>query len=135
MKKLNNRGWGLGIFIIYVGIFFIAIVLVSYIANKNNLGADSDIYMTTDDKVLQQYIEYESEIKTIAIKYQQENYNDIKNGDSVRLNINKLNINENILHRCTGYVIFSNTNGIYLVDPYIKCGSYRTSGYSSSLDN
>ena len=135
MKKLDNRSWGLGIFIIYICIFFVAILLVSHIANKNNLGADSDIQMTTDDKVLQQYKEYESEVKTIAMQYQKENYPDIKSGDSFSVNINKLDISDRILHRCTGYVIFSNDKGDYISTPYLKCGSYRTSGYSSNLDN
>lgn len=135
MKKLDNRGWGLGIFVIYVCIFFMAIVLVSYIADKNNLGADGDIQMTTDDKILLQYKEYESEVKNVALKYQKENYPDMNRGDSFSVNINKLEISDRILHRCSGYVIFSNKEGIYSANPYLKCGSYRTSGYSSNLDN
>lgn len=135
MKNIDNKGWGLAIFVAYIGIFFGAILLVSYIADKNNLGADGNIQMTSDKTLIQQYKEYEREVKSIAESYQKEKYPEIKNEDSIYININKLDIRDTILHRCTGYVIISNKNGIYSTEPYIKCGSYRTSGYSSNLDN
>jgi len=134
MKKINNQGWGLAIFIVYMSIFFIAIVLVSYIANKNNLGADSTIQTGIDEYTLRQYKSYENEVKNVAIAYQKKNYSNMNDGDSIYVNINKINVSSNILDRCSGYVKIANDRGIYSATPYLRCGSYRSSGYLSNYD-
>ena len=38
MFKLNNRGWGLGVLLLFIVVFIIAIILVSI--GANNLGID-----------------------------------------------------------------------------------------------
>ena len=38
MKKLNNRGWGLGVLLAFLLVFFIAIILISIGASNLGLG-------------------------------------------------------------------------------------------------
>lgn len=38
--KLNNKGWGLSVFLTFIGIFLIAIILVAYLSNKYGYSGD-----------------------------------------------------------------------------------------------
>lgn len=134
MTKLDNKGWGLGVFLLYLSIFLAAIILVSYIANKNNLGSEST-RVNNDNQVFKRYRQYELEVESVARHYQVQNYPTINEGEDIYININRMNVDNEILDRCSGYVKISNNEGTYSYNPYLRCGTYRTNGYSSSLDN
>ena len=38
MRKLNNKGWGLGVLLVFLVIFFIAIIIIS--VSASNMGID-----------------------------------------------------------------------------------------------
>lgn len=134
MKRLNNKGWGLSVFLIYIAVFFIAIIIITYIANRNGLGADVGANTIIENPFLKTYKQYEITVKESAMVYQERNYPNIKNGDSFYVNIDKLNLSNDITTRCSGYVELGKKDDIYIYNPYIKCGTYKTAGYISDFD-
>ena len=132
--KLNNEGWGLSVLLAFIGVFFVAILLVSYISNKYGLGPN-DTTNPINNSLLETYKGYETEVKSAAIRYQEEHYSNIQNDDSFYVNITKLDISNKILNSCTGYAKFGRSNNIYYYEPYLSCGNYKTSGYINGLGN
>ena len=130
MKSLNNKGWGLGSFIIFICIFMFSILLVAVLANKNGIGPDSENIMKTDNELIEQYHNYEQLVKEASIRYQEENYPYISDGDSFNVNINRLDIPNEIQKKCSGYAIVEKKEEVYIYSPYIKCGNYSTEGYN-----
>ncbi|MBR1385831.1 MAG: hypothetical protein IJ568_03255 [Bacilli bacterium] len=57
MKKLNNNGWGLIIFLILIGLLFLALLVVALLANQYDGGLPSSrrgaysSYCITKDKI------------------------------------------------------------------------------------
>lgn len=135
MTKLNNKGWGLGIFLVFIAVFFLAIIMITYIANKNGMGARPIDKTTNDNSIIKTYKEYEILVKEKAIEYQETNYPNIAEGDSFYVNVKKLGVNSKITNKCSGYVKLGKENNIYIYEPYLKCGGYKTNGYISDLDN
>ncbi len=134
MKKLNQEGWGLSTFMALIAIIFIAIILVAHLSNKYGMGPTQMDSSTKGNEMLEKYKEYETMVKESSVKYQENYYPNIESGDSFYVNINKLDISENIINDCTGYVEFGIKDKIYYYSPYLKCNNYKTSGYISSLD-
>lgn len=134
MKNLNNEGWGLGIFLVFIGVFFIALILITVIANKNGMDAESRPEYPKNEELIN-YKQYEIIVKEEGIKYQEQNYPRIADGDSFYINIKKLDLDSEIIRKCTGYIKLGKNNNIYIYEPYLKCGSYKTDGYINSLDN
>jgi len=134
MKRLNEHGWGLNVMLAFISVFFIAIIMIAYLSNLNGLGPSSNNDNSVDKNFVNQYKNYESAIKNEAIKYQEEKYPYIVDGDSFYVNIKKLSDNDEILQTCSGYVEFGRENNVYYYKPYLNCGSYKTNGYVSSLD-
>ena len=134
MKKLDYKGSGLGMFLTIIGVFFIAIILITYVANKNGMGSHSYKEEPIENPHLKEYKQYEVVVKESAVKYQEQNYPYINEGDTFYINISKLNIEEKITKNCSGYVEFGKQNGSYIYNPYLKCGTYKTNGYINDLD-
>ena len=134
MKKLDNKGWGLVVFLIFIFIFFFTILLISFLANKNGIGPQdtNNNYNNIDTK---DYTQFETKVKISAMKYQEMNYPNIENGDIFYINISKLELSDEIKNSCTGYVKLGKVNGNYIYEPYLSCDNYTTSGYTRALDN
>ncbi len=133
MLKLDNKGWGLGVFLVFIGVFFVAIILITYVANKNGMGSGNNYYFEDNNTLLKSYKEYELIVKERAIVYQEQNYPYIDDGDIFYININKLDVSDKIKSDCDGYAKIGKENGIYIYEPYLMCGNYKTSGYVNDL--
>ena len=131
--KLNNKGWGLSIFLVFIVVFFIAIIIIAHISKQYGYGPVEEPHIT--NTLLQRYKSYETEVKESAIRYQEYNYPTMQNGDGFIVNIKNLDIKSEITYTCTGYVKYGITSDIYYYEPYLHCGNYKTAGYSSTLDN
>ena len=134
MFKLNNKGWGLGVMILFIGVFCLAILIIAVLSSKYGLMNNStkNIYnsekkMTTTKK--QKYLEYEQIIGQTCAEYVNKNYKDATETDNIYININELNIKDQIKQECTGYVNVGKVNDIPYYNPYIKCNNYQTEGY------
>lgn len=132
--KLNNKGWGLSVLLAFIGVFFVAIILISYLSNKYGYGPTNTSSTNPTNTLVEKYRGYETEVKEAAVKYQEEHYPNIDNGDQFYINISKLNIGSYIKSSCTGYVKYGKTNDLFYYDPYLKCGDYETNGYISDFD-
>ena len=134
MKKLDNKGWGLVVFLVFIFIFFFAILLISFLASKNGIGP-RDTGNNYNEIKTNDYEDYETQVKRSAINYQEERYPNIDEGDVFYVNISKLNLSSEIRNSCTGYVKLGKINGNHIYEPYLSCGTYTTSGYTPILDD
>lgn len=148
MKKLNNKGWGLGVFITFLGLFFLAILVVVVLSSsfkfgedsnpnivvvppsENNSDNNSDITHNDGEK----YANYEAEIKIAAEAYKNEKYPSIENGDVFYVNINKLTLSKNVTNDCSGYAKIGKVHENDYYEAYIRCSLYTTPGYEESLE-
>lgn len=156
LRKLDNHGWGFSTFIAFIGVFILAIILISIsavrmgIGSKNSLPIDVPVTTTSptpsspsagsEDNYQEQLSEYSDQIKEVASMVV-EDYEDNWDGqqlvytvfDFIQANyLNKLEIDGNI---CSGYVIVSQVDSKLNYQVYLHCGSlYTTDGYQESLD-
>lgn len=156
LRKLDDRGWGFSTFIAFIGVFILAIILITIGAIKMGIGSkDSlplDVPVTTtsptpssppassEDNYQEQLSEYGEQIKEVAAMVV-EDYEDNWDGqqlvytvsDFIQANyLNKLEIDGNI---CSGYVIVSRVDSKLNYQVYLHCGSlYTTDGYQVDLD-
>lgn len=158
MKKLNNRGWGLGMMLIFIAVFVLALIII--IIQANNLGIAGNMQYEKISPTMtptlvpkpevtntptipsnESYEELERTVKNAAFSYQQQYYVSLQSGDSIYVSVRKL-IEKNLLsvlvdkngNVCSGYVQLvggSNTSP----SVYLKCDGYITPGYESYLDN
>lgn len=156
LRKLDDRGWGFSTFIAFIGVFILAIILITIGAIKMGIGSkDSlplDVPVTTisptpssppassEDNHQEQLSEYSDQIKEVAAMVV-EDYEDNWDGqqlvytvsDFIQANyLNKLEIGGNI---CSGYVMVSRVDSKLNYQVYLHCGSlYTTDGYQVDLD-
>jgi len=126
MIKLNNKGWGLTTFLVYLFIFLFAIILVAILVNKNGIGPDSESILMPEDELIEKYHGYERIVRDSAITYQEENYPYLSNGDRYVVDIERLDIPSEITKKCSGNVVIEKNNDVYSYKPYLNCGSYQT---------
>ncbi len=132
--KLNEEGWGLGVFVICLSVFFVAIIVVALLTNKVNLSArpgedNNEVEPNEAISEAQKYSSYETAIKSSAQGYKNENYPDIKDGDLFYVNIDSLSLGDEIKNDCDGYAKIGMINGTDYYEAYIKCSKYTTAGY------
>ena len=133
--KLNNRGWGLHVMMIFVLILMICLVIISALINKNFKD------LTTNTNSSYNYTTLENKVEEAAQKYIKQKQIIIDSGKSHTITVSKLQ-KEGILDtisdgevKCTGYSIVENKNNKLIYNVYIRCGSnYKTKNYSSILD-
>ena len=156
LRKLDDRGWGFSTFIAFIGVFILAIILITIGAIKMGIGSkDSlplDVPVTTtsqtpcsppaisEDNHQEQLSEYSDQIKEVAAMVV-EDYEDNWDGqqlvytvsDFIQANyLNKLEIDGNI---CSGYVMVSRVDSKLNYQVYLHCGSlYTTDGYQVDFD-
>ncbi len=155
IKKLDNRGWGFSTFIAFIGVFILAIILITIGAIRMGIGSKdappSNIPITTvsptptspsspEEDYQAQISEYRDQVEEVAVMVVEE-YGDNWDGqqltytvsDFIEANyLNKLEIAGNL---CTGYVVVSKTDSKINYQVYLQWGSlYTTDGYQAELD-
>lgn len=133
--KLNNRGWGLGIFLVFVMIFVLCIIVAGVNAYKIGLQKEPSIQFGSDSgkSNYEKYKPLEDKIKLAAEEYKNVHYTDMSFGDSVFVTFKTLVANNHLSSSegCTGYVKISDGDE-YIV--YFNCPDYKSSGYLEDLD-
>lgn len=159
MKKLNNRGWGLGSMIIFMCILLVFIIIIAVeskrlgIAGKNNqyvlptaipistptnTPTSTPTQYTTENKDNLELIF--SNIKTATEAYISQNYGTLIDGDTIYISVQRLitdQLIEEVVYdssKCTGYVEVTTSNSIRTITPYLKCGNYTSENYDAKLD-
>ena len=133
--KLNNRGWGLGIFLVFVLIFVLCLIVAGAHAYKLGLQKEPGIQFGNEDKNnYSKYKELEEEIKRAANDYKNAHYPNISSNDNVFVTFKTLVNNEYISSSegCTGYVKLVGVTSESVV--YFNCPDYISTGYSQDLD-
>ena len=146
--RLNNKGWGLGTFILYLGVFglFIGIVTTLALTNADKIKPNRNTNVANKNtneentNVEMNYEEIETNLKNAAYQYQQEYLPSLNNGDIKYVTASKLEdlkfldnlTNGDIL--CTGYAKITYENNKSGIMSFINCGDYITEGYNEELD-
>lgn len=154
MYKLNNKGWGLNIFIVFICVFVIAIIAVSIGAARMGIGSKKkldDVPVVTPTATPEPTItpitkvehkELETTVETGARNYTISEINDMYEGETRIVTIKTLqtkqyldSIIDDEENTCTGYVKIIKTSNEFSYATYIKCeDAYETSGYNVELD-
>ncbi len=134
MKKLNNKGWGLVSFSIFIGMLFIALFVVVLLVNYFGTGLkrnDSSIIYDDNTGVIEtlNYQGYESTLIDYARTYVNNNNIVLNEGEVRRLPISILGVPGARYNHCNGYVNVSRTGDLTTYQSYIDCGDYKTIGY------
>jgi len=122
--KLNNRGWGLRVMMLFILVLMIALVVIYILINRN----------------FPQYVNYnyqKEETKVILAlkKYYKENDIKLNNNEEKIISVKKLK-NSGLLenfNKCTGYGLLKK-DGKIIYDAFIRCDGYITDGYINYLD-
>ena len=146
--KLNNRGWGLFVFLAFVLVFVLFLLIAGVNAYKLGLSKDNPTIQfgnnnsnTNEDNGennisnREKYRNLEEKIIESATNYRKANLLD---EDNVYVSFKTL-IKNNYLSNsgdCSGYVKIHHTSGSdYRYTVYFKCPDYVSSGYLNDLDN
>lgn len=140
MKKLNNNGWSLNEFLLFILAFFICLIIVIVLYNKligkENKTPIVDPIISGDNSNIGDYIELEDKITEQA-----KLYNNSETEDTIIIKLNNLVKNGYIKkvvdpknnNECSGYVIYNGQNKEYKT--YLSCpGNYQTSDYNKDLE-
>ena len=140
MKRLDNKGWGLNEFLMFILAFFICLVIVivlcNQLMNKENKTPIVDPIISGDKTDIGDYIELEDRITEQA-----KLYNNSETEDTVIIKLNNLVKNGYIKKvvdpknnkECGGYVVYNGQNKEYKT--YLSCpGNYQTSDYNKDLE-
>lgn len=145
--KLNNHGWGLGVFLGFVVIFVLCIVVVSVNAYKLGLekdgpsiqfGEEEEKPSSTPDSSLSGTEKYQDLIKDAQLAaeaYRIDYYSQLLEGDSVFVPFSTLK-EKNYLENtdgCNGYVKILHQGESYQYQTYLKCSDYESDGYVDDL--
>lgn len=135
---LNNKGWGMSLFILFIVGFIIFLVIASIISYKMGLNQGNDnLNINTNNSVTSyDYTTLETKLKNAAISYVKQRELNINVGQTIIVTydeLTELNVINNLqdkIGNCTGYVKISYDGSIFIYNPFIKCvGRYQTSGY------
>lgn len=147
MKKLNNHGWGLGMLLVFIVIFLLAILIITIQANKLGIAGHEQFYTphptieedvdSTETENRQEYTSYallESAVKESAAVYREKYYASIPKGDSIRVDFTHL-IEDGLLKEpyvngvhCDGYVIISHEEN-YAYHVFYQCGDEQSKDF------
>lgn len=152
MLKLNERGWGLSIFIVFIAVFVIAIILVSIGAERAGIGSSGGITSLptespsgnknyTDQEIMSAK-NYEAVVQNAASRYFDQIYTNQNPSNKIVVSVSTL-LSSGYLdsfsvagNTCSGYTVISIDGENRLFQPYVHCGNvYTTSGYDYSLES
>ena len=144
--KLNNRGWGLQMMLVFCLIFIFALIISAVIIEKSlkpNINKPINPNIPTEINK-KDYQKIEAQMRDSAKLYQEKYYPNITDNDEYIVTLKTLHENNYINQVidpnktttvCSGYVIFIKQNNVLNYKPYLKCGSsYTTNGYLDRLD-
>lgn len=141
---LNNRGWGSKDVMMIITVMAVAIMVTMFIYNKNFKSLfEGDTDKDSLATATYNYEKAEDILKNAAKEYYEDNFSSDKVGEIPLMTVtsstlkdkdylNNLKAND---YSCSGYVNIKNSNSKITYDPYIRCGTYKTEGYSSTLNN
>lgn len=151
--KLNNRGWGLFVFLGFVLVFVLFLLIAGVNAYKLGLSKDNPTIQfgpgnmsnvengNKEEEAVsgrEKYQDLEEKIIESTSNYRRAYYNNLLNGDSVYVSFKTL-IKNNYLSNsgdCSGYVkIYHSSGDDYQYTVYFKCPDYVSGGYLKDLDN
>lgn len=151
--KLNNKGWGLFVFLGFVLVFVAFLLIAGVNAYKLGLSEDDPTIQfgpnnnsntenknNKEEKVpgREKYEDLEEKIIESSANYRRAYYSNLLNGDSVYVTFKTL-IDYNYLSNsgdCSGYVkIYHSSGDDYQYTVYFKCPDYVSGGYLEDLDN
>ena len=140
MKRLDNKGWGLNEFLLFLLAFFVCLVIVivlcNQLMNKENKAPIVDPIISGGKTDIGDYIELEDRITEQA-----KLYNNSETEDTVIIKLNNLVKNGYIKKvidpknnkECSGYVVYNGQKKEYKT--YLSCpGNYQTSDYNKDLE-
>lgn len=135
---LNNKGWGMGLFILFIVGFIIFLVIASIISYKMGLNHGNDNFnININNSVTSyNYTSLETKLKNAAISYVSQKDLKVNAGETVTVtyeelsNVKIINSLTDNIGSCDGYVKISYNGSSFIYNPYLKCvGRYQTSGY------
>lgn len=161
MKKLNNHGWGLSMFITFIAVFLLAIILITVGAIKLGISSHDDtstlpiseVNPTIDENnntnkdnnsnedYSVYYDNYRIQILDAVKNYVSNNNIIVDNNNFKIITVNTL-IKENQINKfqingytCSGYVIINNNNENYEYNVLVNCGNgLVTEQYDANYD-
>ena len=146
--KLDKKGWGLAMMIVFMSILLAFLLLTvimvynfyRYKDNIFDMQNSSQQEPQFDNQVIQsnirRYRTYESRIKQNAITYAYTYYVDIKE-EGTRITVEEM-VDKNIMTDlldpedgsvCTGYADLKIEDGKIISTPYLSCDNYESAGY------
>ncbi len=152
MKKLNQNGWGLSVFLAFIVVFLIAIILISIGAERVGItengntktpsSNDSQDSIRYTKEEISQAEQYEIMLREETSRYLSDINQDFSGVSSKIIPISEL-IQKNYLQSlmiagniCTGYSIIQIQEGVPLIQAFVHCGKvYTTEGYDISLES
>lgn len=139
--KLDNKGWGMALFIFFIALFVVALAVSVILLKDNFEGYWPETENSNTKPSLGSYTKIEDSMVVSAKKYVADNHQSLVVGDKFRITLYQMQQkkligiiydvkNSNL--ECDGYVQFSKTETTEKYEPYLKCGSnYKTDGYIS----
>lgn len=129
--KIDNRGFGIQSMMIAVLVLMMCLVLISAFANKVFNNISNEETNSTD------YIEIEEKVEQATKKYQQKYYNNILDGDEIKVSLKSLQnegfidiLKDNKNNICDGYAYIIGKENKVIYNAYIRCGNeYKTNGF------
>lgn len=140
---LDNRGWGAKDVMMTICVMAMAVIVTMFIYNKNfKTLFEGDKEKDSVPTAAYNYEKAEDTLEKAAKEYFEDNFDSDKVGEIPLMTVtsntlkdkdylNDLEAND---YACTGYVNIKTSNGKTKYEPYVKCGNYKTEGYSSSLN-
>ena len=138
---MNKNGWGLRAELAFVLLFLVCILIstiglyrLGLLKNASGIYDDDTGYIRNN--VNYDYDSLERQVVSAAEKYYNENYSEINDTIVVTTSTLKSKGYLSPLYdyrgkECNGYAVILKTGNIV---SYIKCGLYKTSGYSESYE-
>lgn len=148
MKKLNNNGWGLVTFIIFIVIFIICLI-ISAIGFRYIGLLDEDWHFVNFSDIARVKEETETRYRILeermtdaTKKYILDFYNEDLGVDTLHIKVSTLkdngylsNFTDSKDRDCSGYTSVYKSSNTIIYEPYLKCKNYKTSGYVSRRDD
>lgn len=143
---MNQRGWSLSSYIGYAVILLIFVLIIAFNVIKLNRGsASNDLFKNSGTTMngennVSNYSEAENAVVDSLKGYRADKYRKQDIEDTLIVTVNELisggYLKTIVLNgsKCSGYGVISKNGSSYSYESYLKCGSYTTPGYSSSLD-
>lgn len=128
---IDNRGFGIQSMMIAVLVLMMCLVLISAFANKVFNNISNEETNSTD------YMEIEEKVEQATKKYQQKYYNNILDGDEIKVSLKSLQnegfidiLKDNKNNICDGYAYIIGKENKVICNAYIRCGNeYKTKGF------